>query len=157
MLSDFDKKILLDLKNYADSNLVSIDVLLGIIKSGKALVDVNRKYETNLSAGGRVVYTIEEQPKGMCHHISISEKGRKPSYDLVKDVCGELCPELFGELERGDVFIYLESNEDFDNALNIILPYRSDLNENGDRQIRYPEHYPSIGVSGHVSIKSESH
>lgn len=59
------------LKLHASKNVVSLDELKKLIETGNVLGD-DESNSINLHHGYRVVYTLEEHPMGLCHHISIS-------------------------------------------------------------------------------------
>jgi hypothetical protein len=76
------------LVKYAEENPVSIDELLDTInKQAKPVGDFSQ-HTLNLPFGYRLVYSIEEQPKGRIRHLSMSvnEDEKLPNIEVVKEV-----------------------------------------------------------------------
>ncbi len=80
ILNDKDVK---ELKEYAMDNIV--DISNGIPEDVITVGD-NPKHVI-LAGTTRIVYSIEKQPAGLCHHISVSEMGKKlPSVEIAEFV-----------------------------------------------------------------------
>jgi len=78
------------LKAHAAKNVVSLDELHKLIETGNVLGD-DESNSIHLYHGFRVVYTLEEHPMGLCHHISISvdTPGKMPNEFSVQAIMDE--------------------------------------------------------------------
>ena len=121
MITEKDSQALINLQSYAMAKPVSLEKLKIILATGIALVDSDGNYEARLGDGSRVVYTIEDQPMGRCHHISISHRTKKPSPKLVDAILGKLGFQKLSS--QKNAVTYFESNKDFKGALNVIIPF----------------------------------
>ncbi len=78
------------LKLHASKNVVSLAEMKKLIETGNVLGD-DQSNAINLNFGYRVVYTLEEHPMGLCHHISISvdTPGKLPNEHAVQAIMDE--------------------------------------------------------------------
>lgn len=101
------------LKEYAESNEMSLDDLLDIYNDPSLAAGRLKEHNILLYNGYRVVYTIEHQPKFKARHISISLNNQLPPVHAAQLIIDE-----FGfENSLEDCHIYEEPN-----AINIIEP-----------------------------------
>lgn len=71
------------LREYADAHRVDRDSIMLTLKGVMGPVGEKLDHRVVLESGWRIVYSIEQQPGGWCHHISVS----------LKDVLDTLPPE----------------------------------------------------------------
>jgi hypothetical protein len=118
IIDDKLKTQIASLVAYAEKNPVSIDELLDTVnKQAKPVGDFSQ-HTLNLPFGYRIVYSIEEQPKGKIRHLSMSvnEDEKLPNEFVVREVM-----KLIGfknELENCEVF--LESISLSRQAVNVL-------------------------------------
>lgn len=118
IINDKLKTQIASLVAYAEENPVSMDELLDTVnKQAKPVGDFSQ-HTLNLPFGYRIVYSIEEQPKGKIRHLSMSvnEDEKLPNEFVVREVM-----KLIGfknELENCEVF--LESISLSRQAVNVL-------------------------------------
>lgn len=122
------------LKAYARGRPVSLDALKESISTGEGQVERDPQLETLLDNGYRVVYTVEEQPIGLCHHVSISKDNGTPDPAEVNQICKALDLGLEMQFDtlvaiQTDKFVtWFESgtlvreSQAFDKAFNLVVP-----------------------------------
>lgn len=73
---------------YAEANPLSMDDLLDTYNKQMNPIGDNPFHVVNLSFGYRIVYSIEEQPKGKVRHLSMSvdEDEALPSIEAVSEI-----------------------------------------------------------------------
>lgn len=72
------------LKNYSEQNVISYEELVNPM----TVIGENPNYLVELPMGFRVVYSVEEQPMGLCRHLSISVDNQEPSFNDLLIVIG---------------------------------------------------------------------
>lgn len=99
---------------YANSHKHSKDFMQRRMKNPDAHIPGDMAgYTCFIDFGYKCVYTVEEQPMGWCHHLSVSvdEKGKCPSIPAFKEIM-----KFFGiQTELDDGHVYMEGQ-----AVNII-------------------------------------
>jgi len=122
------------LKAYARDHPMSLDALKNTLVTGEGQVERDSQLETLLDNGYRVVYTVEEQPIGFCHHVSISKDNGTPDPAEVNQICKALDLGLEMHFEKlvaikTDKFAtWFESgtlvreSKDFTKAFNLVVP-----------------------------------
>jgi hypothetical protein len=88
IIDDKLKTQIASLVAYAEKNPVSMDELLDTVnKQAKPVGDFSQ-HTLNLPFGYRIVYSIEEQPKGKIRHLSMSvnEDEKLPNEFVVREV-----------------------------------------------------------------------
>lgn len=82
------------IKEYAESHPIKPATLKGMAEGRLTTVGDHDEFTCHLPIGFKVVYSIEMQPPGKCHHLSVSvqsESGdRLPSEHMVQMVMTEL-------------------------------------------------------------------
>lgn len=119
-----DEKVRADIqrvKEYASKNVVSLETLKGLM-AGQGLPLPGDKEEFSLCVpmGFKVVYSHEEQPHGVCRHLSISinVEGRVPHPQAVIMMCQE-----FGFINVfADCMVWTEKIGDALEAINVVEP-----------------------------------
>ena len=98
---------------FAYSNEVSINEMIRIMTFKEPPKGDDPNFNIDLGNGIRVVFTIEEHPKFVARHISISCKEKIPNHELISEVIN-----LFDfRNELSQCFMYPEKN-----AINILEP-----------------------------------
>jgi peptide methionine sulfoxide reductase MsrA len=120
-LTILDKTKLHLLDQHARNNIVSLDDLYKILDKIIPPVGENREFVTDLSNGYRVVYSIENQPKGLVRHVSTSIKEQKrPSVEKTKEIAKILGFELSEKMTEKKWFIIDEQIDKDRISINII-------------------------------------
>jgi hypothetical protein len=78
------------LKAHAERNIISLAEMKKLIETGNVIGDDDAN-SIDLFHGFRVVYSLEEHPMGLCHHISISvdTPGKLPNEFAVQAIMDE--------------------------------------------------------------------
>jgi hypothetical protein len=110
------KKEIKKVITYAENNICDEAQIKLIASKDIPPVGDNPDHLVHIHDGYRVIYSIEKQPIGLCHHISISvESGDKyPNPEAVKMILKE-----FGMNEKLEESLHIWK-EDFMNAINIL-------------------------------------
>lgn len=76
------------LKEYAEKHPYSMDDLLDIYNKQKDVAGFDKNLRLELPFGYRIVYSIEEQPKGKVRHlsVSVSTPGKLPNPVVVDEI-----------------------------------------------------------------------
>jgi hypothetical protein len=100
---------------YAESHRVTMDLLQKTIAGKHPPVGDNKHHACYLISGFKVVYSIEEQPVGLCRHLSVSVDfdGKLPSIPAVEAIMKE-----FGF--TGDIMDCLNVWVENDKAVNVL-------------------------------------
>ena len=77
--------------DYAKSHKFDLTEIKRIMEGKAQAAGFDAGFVTYLHNGYRVVYSLEEQPVGWCHHISISieERGKLPHPEAIRMILGE--------------------------------------------------------------------
>lgn len=108
------KKRVVEVKRFADENPITVTAPVEEVQ----LAGDKSEFVTYIPDGYRVVYSIENQPKGKVRHLSVSlvGNGSLPSPHSVEAII-----ELFGfEKKLHDCKIYLEEIEPEHHAMNVL-------------------------------------
>jgi len=78
----------------------------------------------DIPVGYRAAYSVEEQPIGLCHHLSISvdKKGKVPTPQAITMIAKEYGIEFDIDSPRHDVTVWLEEFEPGHHAINLVTP-----------------------------------
>lgn len=117
-IGEKEKKAIKQLIEYARTHPYSREKLQLIVDGMEQAPGDIKPYSISLPVGFKVVFTIEDQPMGICKHLSVSVDDPKklPSPEAINMIAEE-----FGfvgtveNMEYGTVFLEEESN-----AINII-------------------------------------
>ena len=94
-LTVLDKTKLHLLDQHARNNIVSLEDLFKMVEKKLPPVGSSQEFATDLSTGHRVVYSIENQPKGLVKHMSVSLKDQiRPGVGNAKEIAKILGFEL---------------------------------------------------------------
>jgi len=119
LLIDEDVRyVIKKLIKYADRNELSLQDLKDTIDGLKEPIGNNPNHACIIPVGHRVVYSIENQPKCKCRHISISvdAEGMLPNTEAVKTIINEF--GFLTDLEDGKAHVYIEDGE----SINVLEP-----------------------------------
>lgn len=106
------KKQISQVIDYAKRNIISQRELEFRDRVKTISVGDNPQRICNINLGYRCCYSIEEQPIGLCSHLSVSADDNK----LPSPAAVELIKKEFGMSEE-DVYVYIENEV---NAINVI-------------------------------------
>lgn len=112
IIGENEKRELLRIKYYAESNPFSVDNMLDIYNRSLPPIGENKKHVCVIPIDFRVVFSIETQKKGLARHVSISvpDINRSPSIEACDMIIKELGFKntvTFIAMKGG---IYLEKN-----------------------------------------------
>lgn len=87
-IGEIEQKKIDRLVEHARNNIFSFEKLLAITSGELAVPGATDEFAVYLPYGYRVVFTIEQQPKQIFKHISISTAwNRFPSYEVCDRIC----------------------------------------------------------------------
>jgi hypothetical protein len=128
-----DKMKLVRLKKFAIENPVSKAELMKAYMTGLAVVDRNDEFEAKLSDGHRVVYNVETQPFGPCHHVSVSHEKKKPKKTAVLEALELLSvdvdykPKALMKNRTERYISWFETTHAYSEAFNILVAIDQDF------------------------------
>ncbi len=98
---------------HARRNIVTEDELRKAIKTGNAIGD-DAAHRIEIPVGFRVVFSLEQQPAGLCRHLSVSVSGKKyPHEAALKEIAA-----LFG-IDATKAMVWFEHHT---RAVNLLQP-----------------------------------
>lgn len=89
IIDDNARKIIQQMINHAKANPYSLKHVKRLVEGSESPPGDLDGFSCNLPVGYRVVYSIEVQPIGICHHISISVPMRMPNPEAVELILHE--------------------------------------------------------------------
>lgn len=123
VIDQMAKTKVMRVKKYAMENRRTIHDIMRAMK-GQDIPGDDQNFVAWLHDGYKVVYTVEQQPLGWCHHISVSIKPRSakalyPHEQAVKEIC-----RLF-ELPPFEqkIHTYIEDLPEGFKAVNLIFKF----------------------------------
>lgn len=126
VIDEMAKAKVMRVKEYALANRRTIHDVMRAMK-GQSVPGNDANRVVRLFDGYKVVYSVEQQPRGWCHHISIGIKPRSakalyPHEQAVREILKlfELPP-----LEEA-VFSYAEDVAGAEKAVNLLFKFESD-------------------------------
>lgn len=73
----------------AENNIQTKEIMIKAMNGLVPPVGTSEDFTCHSFHGYKIVYSIEEQPIGMCRHISISDNGNEPEEYLVNHILQE--------------------------------------------------------------------
>lgn len=77
IIGDEAKAKIAKVRAYAEQNVISLNEVIRLLGQTERAVGDDERRVCHLEVGFRVVFSLEEQPSGLCRHLSVSVTGDK--------------------------------------------------------------------------------
>jgi hypothetical protein len=118
LLSPAVDQMLIGLREYAESHPMTMADVLRVIQGKLKRAGDNPEHVREVPVGYKVVLSVEEQPVGLCYHVSVSvsRPGKLP-HPLAVD---EILKRLLGKTIKDSIKTWQE--EGHRSSINLLLP-----------------------------------